>query len=233
MSIVVADCLRCGAKMITFDVVMGIEIESPEFEVAIRCRHCSRMGIMLCMADECAISQAREMVTVPSEYPGAIDQFLAPIRFISLRDENRISPPDFVPKDIAGVFAEATACLTIGCCNAACVMFRLCVDMATTNLLPENNDGGGPNSKERRDLGLRLRWLFNNGKLPPDIHGLADAVRQDGNDGAHVGNLTRADADDLLDFTTILLERLFTEPGQLLAAKERRDKRRGIDAAPA
>jgi hypothetical protein len=68
--------------------------------------------------------------------------------------------------------------------------------------------------------------LFDNGMLPLDLRELAKCVREDGNDGAHVGNLTEQDAEDLLDFTVTLLERLITEPRKLQLAETRRIKRR-------
>jgi hypothetical protein len=73
---------------------------------------------------------------------------------------------------------------------------------------------------------LRLPWLFNNGKLPESLRKLSTAIKEDGNDGAHQGTLTKEDAEDLLDFTTKLLERVFTEPEQLRIAEERRAQRR-------
>src|SRR5258708_6245693 len=109
-------------------------------------------------------------------------------------------------------------------------MFRLCVDLTTRPLLPapEDTTTPQPNSKQRRDLGLRLTWLFDNGKLPSDLRELARCIREDANDGAHVGNLTKEDAEDLLDFTTALLERLIiiTEPKKLELAEARRKDRR-------
>jgi Domain of unknown function (DUF4145) len=104
-------------------------------------------------------------------------------------------------------------------------MFRTCVDLATRPMLPEE-DVSGLNKKTRRDLGLRLPWLFDNGKLATDLRDLSTAIREDANDGAHQGILTKEDAEDLMDFTTALLERIFTEPERLRIAKERRQKRR-------
>ena len=83
-----------------------------------------------------------------------------------------------------------------------------------------------PNSKTRRDLAPRLAWLFERGSLPSDLKALSSCIREDGNDAAHIGSLTKVDAEDLLDFTTALLERLITEPKRLEAALERRTKRR-------
>ena len=104
-------------------------------------------------------------------------------------------------------------------------MFRLCVDLATKSMLPAE-DTPGLNAKTRRDLGLRLPWLFENSRLPESLKDLSSCIKEDGNDGAHSGNLSEADASDLLDFSVALLERIFTEPERLRLAKERRDARR-------
>lgn len=42
----------------------------------------------------------------------------------------------------------------------------------------------------------------------------------------HDGSLEKEDAEDLLDFTFALLERMYTEPERLRIAKERRESRR-------
>ena len=118
----------------------------------------------------------------------------------------------------------------VGCYNAAGTMFRLCVDFATNELLPDMGLPGGPNSKQRRELGHRLQWLFDNGLLPEQLHGLASCVKEDGNDGAHRGSLTKEDAEDLIDFATALLERLYTEPKRLQLAEQRRTARRNASA---
>ena len=91
---------------------------------------------------------------------------------------------------------------------------------------PEDKTKLQPNAKQRRDLGLRLPWLFDNKILASELRELAACIKEDGNDGAHAGTLTKTDADDLLDFTIALLERLVTEPKRLELAKERRDARR-------
>ena len=68
--------------------------------------------------------------------------------------------------------------------------------------------------------------MFDHKILPVELRELAMCIREDGNDGAHAGTITKADADDLVDFTIALLERLVTEPKRLELAKERRDARR-------
>jgi hypothetical protein len=104
-------------------------------------------------------------------------------------------------------------------------MFRLCIDLATVAMLP-NEDSGGPNQRTRRSLGLRLGWIFDNGILPETLRKLSTCIKDDGNDGAHAGTLSEEDANDIADFTVILLERVYTEPKRLEIAKERRIARR-------
>jgi hypothetical protein len=156
---------------------------------------------------------------------GSLNEYMNIVRYVSLRDSAAQAPPNHLPPVIDASFIEASMCLAIGCWNAAGVMFRMCVDRATKPMLPED-ETPGLNAKTRRDLGLRLPWLFDNGFLPEGLRELSTCIREDGNDGAHAGTLTKEDAVDLLDFTTVLLERLYTEPERLKLAKERRQARR-------
>lgn len=45
-----------------------------------------------------------------------------------------------------------------------------------------------------------MEWLFDNHLLPESLRGLAECVKDDGNDGAHEGILDKAAAEDLEDF---------------------------------
>ena len=163
--------------------------------------------------------------TSPLKVKDSLNNYFRVQGFINLKDLAMAKPPDHVPERIANVFKEAATCLTVGCWNAAGSMFRACVDLATRPLLPEE-DTPGLNHRTRRDLGLRLPWLFDNGKLPSDAREISTCIREDGNDGTHQGTLIKEDAEDLLDFTVALLERLFTEPRRLEIAQERRKERR-------
>jgi len=145
--------------------------------------------------------------------------------YVSLKDAASRKPPDYLPETIDAVFREGAACLSIECANAAGTMFRLCVDLSTKSMFPKE-EVEGLNSKVRRDLGLRLQWLFNNKILPESMRELSSCVKDDGNDGAHEGTLKKEDAEDLLDFTYALLERIYTEPERLRFVKERRLSRR-------
>jgi hypothetical protein len=145
--------------------------------------------------------------------------------YISLKDAKPIQPPEYLPSEILSVFSEGSTCLAVGCFNAAGTMFRLCVDLATKSLLPEV-DTNGLNAKIRRSLGLRLKWLFEQMLLPNALEELSSCIKEDGNDGAHEGTLGKEEAEDILDFTIALLERMYTEPERRRLAKERRNARR-------
>ena len=235
MSLLVADCPRCGASTITFDVKEQVYRYTEYdwrnvYEIFAVCRACRAPTIYIIGLSNETYMHADDVRKVFYKddgvvtFKGGLNQYFDVEGFINLRDNSGQKPPEHLPKEIENAFNEGAACLVIRCSNAAATMFRLCVDLTTRPLLPapEDNTTPQPNSKQRRDLSLRLTWLFDNGKLPSNLRELARCIREDANDGAHVGNLTKEDAEDLLDFTTALLERLITEPKKLELAEARR-----------
>lgn len=189
------------------------------------CRHCGRSTVY--SVEQTDLSEQLERFLAKKnvwDLP-SINDFFKVRGFIALKDMAGVSPPEFVPDNIAKIFREgATDCVT-ECWNSAGAMFRLCVDLASKSRLPEP---GSPdiNQNQRQNLGARLRWLFDNDLLPSDLQGLAQCVKDDGNDGAHDGTLEKEDAEDLQDFARALLERLYTEPAKLTLAAQRREDRR-------
>jgi len=159
-------------------------------------------------------------------YKGVLNDIVSFERFITLRDNHNLETPEHLPSLIKSVYEEGNSCLASQCFNAAGAMYRLAFDLATKDLLP---DGDTPNARTRRSLGLRAEWLFANSLLPKELTGLADCIRQDGNDGAHDGTLEQVDAENLHEFTFELFRRLYTEPERLRLAEERRLARRGGD----
>lgn len=230
MSIVVADCPRCRAKKMTMDVhhsvLLSIEHDwLPTVEAFCVCRNCGRSIIYVLRVSNYEFAKS-SVGREPHKFNGALNNYIDdPERYICIRDMGSQKPPDHVPDDVASAFNQGATALAVECWDAAAAMFRKSVDLATTSLLPAA-DEPGLNAKTRRDLGLRLPWLFANNKLPLGLQELSTCVREDGNDGAHAGRLTKADAQDLLDFATALLERIYTEPARLRLAKERREQRR-------
>jgi len=206
----------------TFDLISEIPtvIESGWvrwYEAFCICRACNRSTVfILCQKnydDRRLLSE-----TTLSSLDRAVNKVMDIKGHISLKDTASTQPPNYLPPNIDAAFREGAACMAIGCSNAAGTMFRLCIDLATKTMLPEK-DTNGLNQKVRRNLGLRLPWLFDNGILPEALRDLSSCIKDDGNDGAHEGTLTEEDATDILDFTYVILERIYTEPKRIELAK--------------
>ena len=231
MSIMVENCPRCHAREMTFDVGAENLVEPARYgwqavyELFCTCKKCHASTIFrVCQREPCArgVQWPPGMLVAIG---GALNDVVRCEGFICIRDMATEKPPDHVPLDVEGAFREGATCVSVACFNAAAAMFRLCIDLTTKPMLPKE-EVEGLNSRTRRDLGMRLRWLFGRNLLPGDLSELATCIREDGNDGVHVGSLTREDAEDLLEFTVALLERVFSEPGRLRIAEERRRQRR-------
>jgi len=229
MAQLVANCPRCDTNKITFDLKAMTYVDRDQryglnhYEVFCVCLHCYKSTVFKINDNQ----QYANNITQDQylKIPVAINEYIEINGYISLKDANKIKTPECVPNDISVIFQEGAACLSLNCNNAAGTMFRLCIDKVSKSLLPKEITQG-LNHRTRRDLGLRLPWLFDNGKLPENLRELSMCVKEDGNDGAHAGSLSNEDAEDMLDFTIMLLERIYTEPERVRIAQERREKRR-------
>jgi hypothetical protein len=137
----------------------------------------------------------------------------------------QVKAPEFTPPDIVNIFDEGAECLAIGCWNASGSMFRKIIDEISKARLPQE---GESDKHTRWNLKPRLAWLFKNSLLPKEVEGLADCIREDANDAVHNAPIGKGEATDLLDFTVELLERIYTMPGRLKAAEDRRLARRDV-----
>lgn len=224
----VDDCPRCNAKSITFIVFGGTPFKDgidsmfpPDAEIFCMCKACYNASIF--EVTRKGLSYSPELV----DWRGAdynISQNYNVVGIVTPSDLAIDPPPGFLPSHIETAFKEGSKCLNIRCYNAAATMFRLCLDFATKECLP---NGDEPSAKVRRSLGLRMGWLFEKGILPGALKDLAECVKDDGNDGAHEGILDKDSALNLEDFTRMLLERIYTEPARLEEAKRRRAARHG------
>jgi len=229
LSLLVADCPRCSSKEITFDLKDQIYITTNHgwqtvLEIFCVCRACVRPTVFRVAQKSNSLTSDQAIRNGLKNSKVAVNNIVTVQRYVSVQDNAAEQPPEYLPEKIDAIFREGAACMSIGCHNAAATMFRLCLDLATKSLLPAAAEG--LTNQVKRNLGLRLPWLFDNRHLPEALRELSACVKDDGNDGAHDGTLSGEDAADLLDFTFILLERLFTEPKRLELARERRAGRR-------
>jgi hypothetical protein len=232
MSELVADCPRCGANNMTHELLASIRVGERfdwqgVHEAFCKCRHCGRSTIYVLSELEVSAKAILRKTDLRS-LPISVNNMMEVEGHISLKDAAARSAPDYVPLPIRAAFEEGAACLAIRRPNAAASMFRLCLDLATTPLLPAEPDT--PPATVRRSLGRRLNWLFDQDRLPHTLKDLSTCIREDGNDAAHGGTLTVEDAEDIADFLSALLQRLYTEPERIRLATERRSTRRGPQA---
>ena len=228
MSEIVSDCPRCKAEKITFDVLEAHYISKRYgwqrcYEAFCVCRNCNRSTVF--RLSQILVDVNFDKIDLTS-LKVSVNNYMKIDGHINIKDMGTVKSPEHLPIDIEKIFLEGTSCMAIECYNASATMFRLCVDMATINMVSIEDDTKKRKSLEY-SLGLRLNYLFDNNILPESLQDLSSCIKDDGNDGAHKGTIGEKEAEDLLDFTVALLERIFTEPEKLKLAKKRREKRRG------
>lgn len=230
MAEITANCPRCGAQHTTFVVAADITVGHRHnwknfYEAFCICRACRSATIFVLSDESYEASALLKQQKGISTFSGGLNKLVRVERHISIADRAISPPPEYLPHPINDAFVEGAKCFSVGCFNAAAAMFRLCLDMATVDLLPKD-ESKGPPAKTRRSLGLRLTWLLDNAILPEALRELSTCIKEDGNDGAHEGTLDKKDAEDIQDFTYVLLERLYTEAERIRLATERRNARR-------
>lgn len=223
-AMIVSTCPRCGHHKVTLDVKSDHPIGSDQFETFVRCRQCYRTSVILLYNKHANSS--------PSSYKGHYITPVFELRGTVIAVPDATTAPEHTPLEIASIFNEASRCLAISCYDASGTMFRKVLDAATRGMLPNQpDDKNHPDFipwKIRKDVALRLNWLFDRALLPEGLRDLASCVREDGNDAAHdLHGIDEAEAKDLEDFTIVVLETLYTLPGQIEANKARRTARRG------
>lgn len=230
MAELVADCPRCGAKNHTFVVNAFNHIGNNDwqrcFEASSVCRHCKKSTIFYLNQKRAGDRDLFYNMSNLLIYPESLNHIMVIEGFVNIRNQKSISPPEYTPENIAKIFLEGAESVVGNCPNAAAAMFRLCIDLVTKSLLPDSDEYDGLNKSVRERLYNRLDWLFKTNRLPEDLRELSNCIREDGNDGAHDGTLDKTDAEDLLDFCSSLLERVYTEPKKIKAREQKRLERR-------
>ena len=239
MSTFVFDCPCCSAKNSTFDV-NGFEKKplAPYFitwDLFSTCRSCKKsccisatlrdpiIRSLLSSYDDRLEPKLKSIGSVLTSSFSIEEQFNN-FRYIPILPSVEL-PPEYLPNEIEMFFNEAAKCFSIGCFNAAGAMFRLCLDTTTKYIIGQNTHLN-PSTNDNKTIHNRLTWIFNNNILPKSLEDLSRCIKNDGNDAAHDGSLSKEDAADLLDFTYILLERVYTEPARIQNARQRRVERR-------
>ena len=219
----IADCPRCGAQRVAFVVCGNNRLSEPrdaeysegtsvKWEVYGICQACLD-GAMFVVSPKAESTMGGALAApVHASYRYQV------VGHITIRDGRPTQPPEHLRAEVKVAFEEAAKCRAVGCPNAAGAMFRLCLELATRKLLPEE--------MHKARLADKLKQLFAEGKLPQDLRPLSSVIKDDGNDATHHGTLDADAAADMEDFTIEILRKIYTEEGRAKAAQARRDKRR-------
>ncbi|HFE9908092.1 DUF4145 domain-containing protein [Acinetobacter baumannii] len=239
----VLDCPICNSNHITFDVRGYSFIKSTNiWELLCVCRACKESSCVVAEPRTDVsniIKEANITLKSSQSLPSTQEQFFSHIlqnlnndlnicfKKFTLKTfiPNPIFPPEYLPEELNKIFNEAAKCLSIGCYNAAGAMFRLCLDMTTKYIL-QKNKSLEPTNNDNKTIHNRLTWIFKNRIIADDLEELSRCIKDDGNDAAHDGTIGETEANDLLDFTYELLERVYTQPERVKLAKIRRAERR-------
>lgn len=225
----VANCPRCGARNMTFDVRGDLHVGTNHgwqrvYELFAVCRSCQRSTVFVRAQEDSDAAGGPLGRTSPTAYEGSLMGLLGGGAFICIKDLVTAAAPDHCPVAVEAAFREGVTCLAVECFNAAGAMFRRCVDLATQPMIEEIEErilAAGT----RGDVALRLTWLFDRGYLPEALRELSSCMRIDDTGAAYSGPLGVAEAEDMHDFATSLLECLYSEPKRIEIAKQRRLRR--------
>lgn len=233
MALLQIDCPRCGAKSMTADVPVSVGLgdgrEVLLWEIFAVCRKCRKGSILKVQASEPMVGTLAMMGNfTPHNWDGSLDQCVDIVGGLDNSDFAPLAVPEYMSTSVQNAYVEALTNIRMGCPNAAAAMFRLALDLATkekVEAIPAEDPQ--PNSEAKKALAKRVEWLFEQRLLPVNLKSLAKALRENANDGAHDGNLTMQDANDLYDFAEALMLEIYTRPGQIDAINQRRATRRG------
>ena len=122
-----------------------------------------------------------------------------------------------IPDEIANCFDEANRAKNANCLRASAVMARTTLEAIT--------DEQGFNKGK---LYERLKNMKEEGKLNNILAEWAKEIRLIGNDGAHfdpIKNVSTEDSDDIINFTSELLNHFYVYPSKISKRRNKRQQR--------
>lgn len=236
MSFVISNCNYCKTKNIRFDNKGFNKLTPHQWDILAICSHCNHPTVYRINRKSDVVFPLNELFARATTLKEIDNLNLSSSFYIGstiVPPHNEITPcPEHVPENIKIVFDEAAICLSMKCYTASGAMFRLCLDVTTKELLQEwletnQNSTDQPNAKQKDKLFNRIDFLIEQRVIPTDLKEYVHHIRLDGNDAAHDGSTEKDEAEDLLDFSELFLERIYTVKKQLELAQERRLARRG------
>lgn len=235
MSFLVSNCTFCNSNKIRFDNLGFNKIDETTWHCFLVCSHCNKPTVFRLARRHDANYTLRSILNECNELKqikniNLLDGFVLIGKIIPPNDSLRACP-NHVPEKIKIAFDEASICYSNACYIACASMLRLCLDITTKELLQEfitsnTDENQKPKNAEMDKLYNRINFLIDKFLIPSDLRDFAHQIRLDGNDAAHDGSTAQVEAEDLMDFSILLLERIFTNKAQLKLAQDRRVARR-------
>src|SRR5258708_3189189 len=113
MGLLVANCPRCPAANMTFDILANTDVGKQYswenyYECFCVCRTCHRSTVFVLRTKTAASNISSEPIKLQS----ANDAYDV-VRFISIKDVGARKPPEHIPPLIAKVFVEGSSSFTI------------------------------------------------------------------------------------------------------------------------
>lgn len=208
-----ATCPHCHLENAAFDLLAEkphspTTPAPPKFTVVFSCRRCfGAVGLTVTMtARTSTIVQGQGDFHVHASRFGRVGAIYpcAP----------EATEPEHISESVSRCYKQAIDNRNRANVDAAGVMFRKCLDLATKELDVE---------LAGKALAQRIDVLHREGKLTDALKDWAHSVRLDGNDAAHEPDeLSKPELAQLAAFTEVFLQYAFTLPAQVTARKSDR-----------
>ncbi|HLZ75800.1 DUF4145 domain-containing protein [Phenylobacterium sp.] len=216
MASLILECPHCGAEQIGFAIVYECGARPVRLDY-------SFMEMMICSGCEQAVvgifdgSVGSAKNNSPNKCQGDPRTHGWKL-YTTYPVPTRRDVPQFIPDPLAAFFRQAAESCRRGHYDASGAMSRKVVDVATKKLL------GGDLAKNET-VYKRIEYLSEKGRLTSDLKDWAHHVRLEGNDAVHdEAQFTRDEAEELLSFVELFLTYIYSMPGQLAAARAKRDQ---------
>ncbi len=193
MPILVYDCPHCGASKMTFTSHGSHRDQQGIWNALFLCHNCEK-GIVA------RLSGARGQ-----DFNGCRGNPLQNgYRLLAVHPSpTRLEAPPHVPEKLRDEYVEGLRVLRGKNFKSAGMMFRRVLEMATKSLSSDEKE---------KTLYERIAHLENTGKITAGLRGLADCIRDDGNEATHEEEYDERKTGQLQEFTRLFLIYTFSLP---------------------
>lgn len=196
MSFFVETCPRCSTQRVVLDV-QGHAVSDAGYtnDFFVVCKACERGSVFTVLGIGPEVPKNKRVEEhVHEKSP-----------------DGGVKVPQHLPPDVERPYVQGQSNLSQSNLDAAGMMFRKTLDVATANLDP---------TLKSKSFNERINLLESAGKITPALSAWAHEVRKDGNDAAHDGaEPSRDSVRQLAGFTEMFLLYAFTMPHELAAKK--------------